>query len=219
MKKEINKKNQKQHILDVAAKLIARKGFHAVGVREIASNAKVNISMISYYFSGKVGILKAINEVYFDELARIFKGLNFEEKNHEIFFGSYLEQLIEFFVEKRDYCRVAILELPIEHPEILEYKIEMVKINKSFVKRYLKEKFVILDKYEQVIIGPAFMAMAFSNFLLGELHRKMTKIEYNRTFYKNYTKTINTLFFKGVTGLVNDKIKCLNKKKNEKTSL
>ena len=218
MKKYIPESSQKQRILDTAVRLIARKGFHAVGVREIASKAKVNISMISYYFGGKAGILKAINEVYFYGVSKIFKSLNTNERNHEIFFGEFLEKLIEFFVEKRDYCRVAILELPIEHPEILEYKIKMMKMNKSLVKGYLRENFVILDKYQQVIVGPAFMAMAFSNFLLGELHRKITKIDYDKEFYINYTKTLNTLFFKGVTGLVKERLNSIKKTKNEKAN-
>jgi AcrR family transcriptional regulator len=212
MKKILPGKNQKQHILDTAVHLIARKGFHAVGVREIASKARVNVSMISYYFGGKAGILKAINEVYFKRISDILKNLSEGERRHEEFFGKYLEQLIDFFVEKRDYCRVAILELPIEHPEILDYKIEMIKINKSFVKKYLKEKYNILDKYQQVIIGPAFMGMAFSNFLLGEINQKITKIKYDKKFYKKYTETISTLFFTGIKGIISEKIT----KKDEK---
>lgn len=206
MEKKLSNCNQKQHILDIAAHLFAKKGFHAVGVREIASKAKVNISMISYYFGGKVGILKAINEIYFKRIADILQNIDVDG-GHEVFFGSYLEQLIEFFVDKRDYCRVAILELPIEHPEILDYKIKMININKSFVKRYLKEKENILDKYEKTIIGPAFMGMAFSNFLLGELHKRMSNIEYDKKFYKEYTRVIRTLFFNGINGIVKNKLK------------
>jgi hypothetical protein len=213
MKKVTRTNNPKQHILDTAVHLIARKGFHAVGVREIARNAGVNISMISYYFGGKVGILKAINEVYFERIVGILETLSKEEKEHQDFFGKYLEQLIDFFIEKRDYCKVAILELPLEHPEIIDYKIKMIKINKSFVKGNLKEKYNLLDKYEQVIIGPAFMGMAFSNFLLGELHQKITKIKFDKKFYKKYTETIRTLLFSGIKGIVCEKNK---KQKNGK---
>lgn len=219
MKKNITEKNPKQHILDVAAHLFARKGFHAVGVREIASKAKVNISMISYYFGCKAGILQAINEIYFGKLTSILENLNMDEKNHEIFFGEFLERLIDFFAEKRDYCRVAILELPIEHPEIMQYKVKMIKLNRTFMKRYLKEKYVILDKYQQIIIGPAFMAMSFSNFLLGEVNKKVNKVEYDKVFYTHYIKTIKTLVFKGVSGLVKEQICCNKKNKNGKINI
>ena len=66
-------KNPKQRILETATSLFAQKGYTAVGVREIAKNADVNISMISYYFNGKAGILEVILEEfsnrYFDALS------------------------------------------------------------------------------------------------------------------------------------------------------
>jgi len=55
----------KLRIIDVATELFAQKGYAAVGVREIAKDAEVNISMISYYFGGKVGLLKYIIEEFF----------------------------------------------------------------------------------------------------------------------------------------------------------
>jgi len=40
--------------------LFAEKGFNGVGVRELASAAGVNLSMISYYFGGKEGLYAAV---------------------------------------------------------------------------------------------------------------------------------------------------------------
>lgn len=57
------KLNEKQkHILDVAQKIIGEKGYNATSIRDIASKANVNVSMISYYFGGKEGLLKAMVE-------------------------------------------------------------------------------------------------------------------------------------------------------------
>ena len=53
-------KAAKQRIFEAALALFARKGYAAVGVREIAKHANVNISMINYYYGEKAGILKAI---------------------------------------------------------------------------------------------------------------------------------------------------------------
>lgn len=41
------------HILDVAEKLIAKKGFEGTSVRDISSAAEINVAMISYYFGSK----------------------------------------------------------------------------------------------------------------------------------------------------------------------
>ena len=51
MKKKFTEKQI--HILDVAEKLIAKKGFEGTSVRDISANAKINVAMISYYFGSK----------------------------------------------------------------------------------------------------------------------------------------------------------------------
>lgn len=51
MKKEFSEKQI--HILDVAEKLIAKKGFEGTSIRDISSQANINVAMISYYFGSK----------------------------------------------------------------------------------------------------------------------------------------------------------------------
>lgn len=46
----------RERILDVASRLFAEKSYDGASVREIASQAQVNIAMISYYFGGKEGL-------------------------------------------------------------------------------------------------------------------------------------------------------------------
>ena len=47
MKKKFSEKQI--HILDVAEKLIAKKGFEGTSVRDISTEAQINVAMISYY--------------------------------------------------------------------------------------------------------------------------------------------------------------------------
>ena len=51
MKKKFSEKQI--HILDVAEKLIAKKGFEGTSIRDISSQANINVAMISYYFGSK----------------------------------------------------------------------------------------------------------------------------------------------------------------------
>ena len=51
MKKKFSEKQI--HILNVAEKLIAKKGFEGTSVRDISTEAKINVAMISYYFGSK----------------------------------------------------------------------------------------------------------------------------------------------------------------------
>jgi AcrR family transcriptional regulator len=54
----------RQRIFDAAVRLFARRGFEAVGIRDIARAAGANIAGVNYHYGGKVGLLKAILEKY-----------------------------------------------------------------------------------------------------------------------------------------------------------
>ena len=56
MPKEKKSESPRQKILEAAISLFAKKGYTGVGVREIAKIAKVNISMISYYYLSLIHI-------------------------------------------------------------------------------------------------------------------------------------------------------------------
>jgi AcrR family transcriptional regulator len=47
------KKNPREHLMEIAGRLFAERGYEAVGVREICQQARVNISAVNYYFHGK----------------------------------------------------------------------------------------------------------------------------------------------------------------------
>jgi len=58
-------------LITIATPLFAEKGFNGVSVRAIASQAGVNVSMISYYFGGKEGLYGAVLNEQFAVLKRV----------------------------------------------------------------------------------------------------------------------------------------------------
>ena len=58
MKLDQNKSINK--ILEASTKLFSLKGFKATTIRDIAKDANVNSSLISYHFNGKEGLLHKI---------------------------------------------------------------------------------------------------------------------------------------------------------------
>lgn len=58
---------KEEHILLHAEKLFAEKGFEGSSTREISEKAKVNVSMISYYFGSKEKLFVKIFEVRMNE--------------------------------------------------------------------------------------------------------------------------------------------------------
>lgn len=63
---ELNEKQE--HILVVAQQLFGEHGFSATSIRDIAQKANINVSMVSYYFGGKEGLLKAIVQSKIDAM-------------------------------------------------------------------------------------------------------------------------------------------------------
>lgn len=66
----------KQKVIDAASSLFFQKGFHGTSVRDIAEKASVNVSLISYYFKSKQGLLEhAVTNYYETYLITIEKVL------------------------------------------------------------------------------------------------------------------------------------------------
>ena len=58
------KETGRDRLIASSLKLFSQKGFHGCSIREICDAAKANISLISFHFGGKEGLL----EVIFEEL-------------------------------------------------------------------------------------------------------------------------------------------------------
>lgn len=88
--KIVKKSPSKQKVIDAAISLFFQKGFHGTSVRDIADEANVNVSLISYYFKGKQGLLEfAVTDYYEQYLETI------EETLKKSSSPSPLEQLKE----------------------------------------------------------------------------------------------------------------------------
>nr|WP_100012134.1 forespore capture DNA-binding protein RefZ [Lentibacillus sediminis] len=75
------KKNpSRQKVIDAASSLFFQKGFSGTSVRDIADKASVNVSLISYYFKSKQGLLEyAVTQYYEAYLQTIEETLEQDE--------------------------------------------------------------------------------------------------------------------------------------------
>lgn len=73
----VEKVDTKQKVIDATTLLFFQKGFAGTSVRDIAERANVNVSLISYYFKSKQGLLEyaVMNyyETYLEELEETYK--------------------------------------------------------------------------------------------------------------------------------------------------
>jgi AcrR family transcriptional regulator len=190
-----------KRIINSAAYLFSRKGFAGVGVREIAAKAKVNISMVSYYYGGKAGLLKAIVTEYFSSVDNIAMHVSEMKLPPRESLKEFICEMVYLIKEKEDLCKVAIIEMPIELPEITAVKVELLKNNMKLMSTSLSGGFEINDPKQHIIIGPAFLSLIFSGFMFGNLIKKISNNKLDDDFCKRYCDTISLLFLDGMTGL------------------
>lgn len=66
-----DKSNIRQKIINSTLKLIAKKNSFFFTVREIITEAKVNIAAVNYYFGSKKGLIREIELQFFQEISAI----------------------------------------------------------------------------------------------------------------------------------------------------
>ena len=136
----------KEHIMDVAMKLFAEKGFETTTVRDIASKGKVNLALINYHFISKEGLLKNI----FQQRALNLQFHIWEIANNETFTEiEKIDKIIESYIEKifanHEFHKVMLRELFSEnredlHADTIEIFLENTKIVISIIEKGIKKK-------------------------------------------------------------------------------
>jgi AcrR family transcriptional regulator len=95
----------RDRILDAAAELFARKGFHAVSIREITRFVGIKESSLYNHFRSKEQLLEEILDLYQSQQEEFFKGLSSIMEIQEIvrrgktkkFLGDELRRFIKFW--------------------------------------------------------------------------------------------------------------------------
>jgi len=196
------KKEARERILDAATSLFARKGYGSVGIREIAKAADVNISMISYYFEGKVGILKMINNNFHDQYYHLIKEIADRNLPQEDTIRLIVRNLVNFVKTNRDLTMVAFNTIPLDIPEIREMKAEKVSVMiKGISGLFNRLDIDPDDTFIMSIIGPALLSVILTHFRLKHIQTKVFNIEFDDAFYERYIETVATLFLHGITGI------------------
>lgn len=133
----------KQKVIDAASSLFFQKGFHGTSVRDIADKAAVNVSLISYYFKNKQGLLEYAVIHYYDS------------------FIETMEQTIEKHKEDTDLnkCKILIhqiLDFKMEYYQLTAFINRELSLDSTFVREvtvtYLaKENHVISTVFNKIL--------------------------------------------------------------------
>ncbi|MCB9529936.1 MAG: TetR/AcrR family transcriptional regulator [Myxococcales bacterium] len=189
----------REQILDAAARLFAEKGYGGTGVREIAAEAGVALSMINYYFGSKQGVLEELLDRtqgrYIETVRRAFEDNDtLEARIHAWIHGAV--------VLARDNCawiRVAFADLPREAPGVLEAKARRIKEVAALIREHILAP---LGREADIpLLGPALGTMIMSHFMARPMvERILGALPDDDAFYERYARVIAEQILYGLTG-------------------
>jgi AcrR family transcriptional regulator len=171
---EVETKDKKKHILHIAEKLFAQKGFDATTIRDIAEAAEVNIAMISYYFGSKEGLM----EFLFHERMDATK-IKVEQllKNNSI--GPFekvdimLEEYIAKVLQNQPFYKILICEQIMNKNKIIlkllnEIKMSYATMFTELIKEGQKKK--LFKKNVDVVLALNTMIGTAMQFVINKKH-------------------------------------------------
>ena len=173
--------DKQQRILHVAEKLFAEKGFDGTSVRDIASEADVNIAMISYYFGSKEKMLESLIISRMADLKIQLESL-LNENTEPL---EKIEKLIELYVTRicknRGIYKIMYFEMSSQQRATsMSAFTEIKKDNLNFIGKIIREgqdkgvfsKDVNIMLIPTTIIGTFFHFNLNSNFYMDLLGLK-----------------------------------------------
>lgn len=122
----------KKQLLTSARRLFARQGLGGTSIRDIANAAKLNSSLISYYFQSKEGLYRAcVEEIAQTSLQMTEKVLQPAQNETEfrLRLQMFLDNIFQLFLEDRDTGLILIREYDRQHSPAEEvFRLSYLKI-------------------------------------------------------------------------------------------
>lgn len=209
----------KSRIFEAAVSLFARKGYAAVGCREIASAAGVNISMICYYYGKKVDILKTIiDEGYEEYYHAVFDSVDAAlplEKRVRLL----IQNLVEFFRENNELAMVAFNTLPIDIPEIVNLKTKWLSAMRETTMKAFTQLGLDTDDLVQMSVARGLLTSVISSHFQGkyvwdqitqapgqsehtkEYVKREPRVKNDDAFYEQYSKKLADFYLHGLSSI------------------
>ncbi|MBM3330378.1 TetR family transcriptional regulator [candidate division WOR-3 bacterium] len=200
----------KQRLFDAAVSLFAREGYAAVGVREIAKTAGVNISSVSYYYGGKAGLLLAIIDETYSRYGRMLAEAGDDSTPAEEHVRRMVRGIVRFFRENTELGLVAFDSFPpVDDANTIALRVKWAEEIGARLAGFFGK--LGLDTSDPVQMGvvrrslpmsvKAFFEGIFALEQSGARDRLGPLPSLDDAFFEHYAEHLAELFLYGVTGM------------------
>ncbi|MGB3477844.1 MAG: TetR family transcriptional regulator [bacterium] len=222
---ESKQKDAKQRIFDAAISLFARKSYTGVGIREIAKAADVQVSMVNYYFDGKIGVLKAIMDECYVKYGKAINDVGDENTPLEDRVYMMIHNLITFYRKNAELANAAFGAIPVDIPEIIDYRIKWFESTREAANNWFKllgfdpenaVQMCVLRDFLDKVIGGFFRARyccdriaqesKTSDYVKEHFKHDDHAVLLDDAFFNRYAKTLTKIYLYGITN-INKKLK------------
>ncbi|HJV44382.1 MAG TPA: TetR family transcriptional regulator [Bacillota bacterium] len=176
-----------QQILQASLKLFALYGYDYVSVRQIASEAEVNIGSISYYFQNKIGILQRIADDFYKGLSAVIYPF-LEDENHDTYSSIKMltEKVLEYMYTNLDSSRIVMREITLE----TERFGEVIKGHNRYINNRMIEFFTRLGLRDPKVATVKFIALTRFPYINPNLFEYYYDESYSPKLFGEYTDII-----------------------------
>ncbi|WP_174614054.1 forespore capture DNA-binding protein RefZ [Virgibacillus ihumii] len=184
----------KQKVVDAASQLFFQNGFHGTSVRDIADKATVNVSLISYYFKSKQGLLEhAVTRYYEAYLETIEETLQNSESEQPITrLKLMVEAIIQYKQSNHQFSCFIHRELSLDSVFVREMAVTYLAKENYFIKNTFFDALTdskrandhqfLLMQLKGMLITPYILQHEWKNQVIGERS--------HGAFANKYIKTI-----------------------------
>lgn len=196
-------KNSKEKIMEAAAQLFYYNGFNGTSIRAITNKANVNVSLISYYFKNKQGLLEHMTVDYYENYIKLLEDLiDVYNSNQSIeSFFQLIEEIIHYKYDRFQFTCFIQRELSLDNMFIREIFSTYVAKEKYLFEKITetlseyvslndiqKEMFYI--QLKSLLNGPFIYANDWQNSYQWDRSEKH--------FIKSYVTTLEKLLFPNI---------------------
>lgn len=202
----------KQKVIDAASSLFFQRGFDGTSVRDIADKASVNVSLISYYFKSKQGLLEhGVTNYYETYLTTIEEVLlDADAKTPLVKLKLLIDAIIQYKQNNHQFSCFIHRELSLDSIFVREMAVTYLAKENYFISNtffaslpkrsgsHMENEFLLMQ-LKGMLITPYVLQNEWKNQVAGKTSHDL--------FARNYTKVIH----KWLDFVASEKIELVNR--------